>query len=203
MGPETKDQGLKIGAAECPGPRAKGKFKRSEVRGQRSEAVDGLDERIAERLESESYLALVRKAFRLWDQSDTDLKREYVRKLLVNAATTKLCDDDMVRLFLDWLESYHESHFKVIREVFQNPGSTRFTIWQRLHGEFLSLWLNCSGRGNFCRKSMKHTLTPKAYRICDGLTEGLIYFMIVLTPWAFGTTDRWSITVVGNKAQDF
>jgi len=133
--PKTKDQGLEVRTAECPGPRAKGKVKIT-VGGQRSEAVDGLDERIAERLESESYLALVRKAFRLWDQSDTDLKRQYIGKLLVNAAATKLCDDDMVRLFLDWLDSYHESHFKVVREIFQNPGSTRFKIWERLHGEF-------------------------------------------------------------------
>jgi len=59
-------------------PRAKSEGQIQEIRSQRSEvrgAVDGLDERIAERLESESYLALVRKAFRLWDQTDTDLKR--------------------------------------------------------------------------------------------------------------------------------
>jgi hypothetical protein len=35
--------------------------------------------------------------------------------------------------------------------------------------------------------------TPKAYRICDGITEGLIYFGVVFTQWAFGTTQNWSI----------
>lgn len=98
--------------------------------------LDSIGDKISERLESEGYLALVRKAFRLWDQADTDQKRQYIGKLLANAAATKLCDDDIVRLFLDWLDLYHESHFKVIREVFQNPGSTRYDIWERIHGKF-------------------------------------------------------------------
>ena len=34
---------------------------------------------------------------------------------------------------------------------------------------------------------------PKAYRICDGLTAALIFWMIVFTPWAFGTTQQWSL----------
>ena len=29
--------------------------------------------------------------------------------------------------------------------------------------------------------------------MCDLFTEGLIYFMVVFTPWAFGTTEEWSI----------
>src|SRR6266516_4013592 len=35
--------------------------------------------------------------------------------------------------------------------------------------------------------------TPKAYRICDGVTEGALYGMVVFAPWAFGATERWSI----------
>jgi len=31
------------------------------------------------------------------------------------------------------------------------------------------------------------------YRACEDLTEPLIYFMVVLSPWAFGTTQPWSI----------
>jgi hypothetical protein len=42
-------------------------------------------------------------------------------------------------------------------------------------------------------KSDSHHQTPKAYRVCDGLTAGLILFMAVFTPWAFGTTQPWSI----------
>src|SRR6266550_1231369 len=35
--------------------------------------------------------------------------------------------------------------------------------------------------------------TPKAHQICDGITEGVLYGMIVFAPWAFGATERWSI----------
>src|ERR1035437_9762214 len=31
------------------------------------------------------------------------------------------------------------------------------------------------------------------YRLCEDLTEPLIYFMVVVGPWAFGTTQSWSI----------
>jgi hypothetical protein len=40
-----------------------------------------------------------------------------------------------VRLFIDWLELYHESHFAVIREIFKSPGSTRFDIWFDPYGD--------------------------------------------------------------------
>ena len=35
--------------------------------------------------------------------------------------------------------------------------------------------------------------TPPAYRVCDGMTEAVLDFMIVFAPWAFGATERWSI----------
>jgi O-antigen ligase len=34
---------------------------------------------------------------------------------------------------------------------------------------------------------------PLVYRVCDGVSEGVIYFQVVFAPWAYGTTDRWSI----------
>ena len=33
----------------------------------------------------------------------------------------------------------------------------------------------------------------RLYHLCDGLTELLIYGLVVFTPWAFGTTQPWSI----------
>ena len=36
----------------------------------------------------------------------------------------------------------------------------------------------------------------RLHRISDGLTEGLIYFAILFGPWAFGTTQPWSIQVM-------
>lgn len=90
---------------------------------------------IDERIQSEDYLALVRKAFRTWDQADTDEKRKYVKNVITNAAGTRLCSDDVIRLFVDWLNLYHEAHFAVIREIYKNPGTSRFEIWDALYGE--------------------------------------------------------------------
>jgi hypothetical protein len=45
--------------------------------------------------------------------------------------------DDVVRLFMHWVKLYHEVHFAVIRESFQNPGLTSFEIWSELYGESL------------------------------------------------------------------
>lgn len=105
------------------------------------ETLEAIDERISnlgdtidERLEDPEYLKLVRQAFRTWDRAETDEKRAFVANLLSNAAGTRICSDDVIRLFVSWLDLYHEAHFAVIREVFQNPGSTRFDIWTGLYG---------------------------------------------------------------------
>lgn len=88
------------------------------------------------RIESEEYLGLVRRAFRSWDSAETLEKKGYIINLISNAAATQLCPDDMIRLFNDWLDLYHEAHFKVIREIYQNPGSTRYDIWNSISGVF-------------------------------------------------------------------
>ena len=54
--------------------------------------------------------------------------------LLTNAAGTSLCPDDLVRLFIDWLDHYHEAHFKVIAEIYKNRGCTRADIWANVYG---------------------------------------------------------------------
>ena len=95
-----------------------------------------LGEQIDDRIQSEEYLELVRKAFRAWDRADTDEKRRYVANLVANASGTRLCSDDVVRLFIDWLNTYHEAHFAVIREVYQHPDCTRYDIWEAIHDEF-------------------------------------------------------------------
>ena len=96
---------------------------------------DSLGENIEARIQSDEYLSLVRKAFRTWDEADTEEKRRYTANLIVNAAGTRVCSDDVVRLFLDWVDLYHEAHFAVIREIFQNPGSSRYEIWTAIYGE--------------------------------------------------------------------
>lgn len=99
------------------------------------ERFERLGDQINERLQSEDYLDLVRRAFRTWDQADTEEKRRYVANLVSNASGTRLCSDDVVRLFIDWLNLYHEAHFAVIREIHRNPGVTRYDIWMEIKGD--------------------------------------------------------------------
>jgi hypothetical protein len=97
--------------------------------------LDNFGDEIDDRLESPEYLALVRKTFREWDQADTDEKRRYLVNLILNAAGTRIASDDILRLFLDWIDSYHEAHFAVITEIYKNPGPTRYDIWVAVYGE--------------------------------------------------------------------
>lgn len=97
--------------------------------------LDSFGEEIQERINSPEYLALVRKTFRSWDQADTAEKRSMLKKLITNAAAIKLCSDDLIRLFISWIDQYHESHFLVIKEVYQNNGITRGKIWDKINGE--------------------------------------------------------------------
>jgi hypothetical protein len=95
-----------------------------------------LDEAVADRIESDAFLSLVRQGFRTWDEAETEEKRILIQKLLTNAAGTKLCPDDLVRLFIDWIDIYHEAHFKVIQVVYKNRLVTRAYIWQEIYGDF-------------------------------------------------------------------
>lgn len=98
------------------------------------ERFEDFGEELQERIQSEEYLTLVRVAFRSWDQAETEEKREYIRRLIGNAGGTKLCPDDLIRLFIAWIDLYHESHFAVIREIYRTPGITRAGIWRAIHG---------------------------------------------------------------------
>lgn len=98
-----------------------------------SSRLDGLGEEIQQRIESPEYLSLVRNAFHAWDEAETAEKREYIKRLISNAGATKLVEDDLVRLFISWINNYHESHFAVIKEIYKNPGITRGQIWDNIH----------------------------------------------------------------------
>jgi hypothetical protein len=97
---------------------------------------DSLGPEIEKRIQDEEYLKLVRRAFRIWDEASTEQKRQYIKNVVTNSAGTRLCSDDVVRLFLDWLSAYHESHFAVIRAVYNTAGVTRFEIWEEVYGAF-------------------------------------------------------------------
>ena len=100
------------------------------------ERFSSFGEEINTRLESTEYLTLVRKTFRQWDQSETLEKKAMLKKLITNSGVITLAQDDLVRLFLEWIEKYHEFHFTVIREIYNTPGISRGAIWQNIRGEY-------------------------------------------------------------------
>ncbi|MBX3743755.1 MAG: O-antigen ligase family protein [Verrucomicrobiae bacterium] len=53
--------------------------------------------------------------------------------------------------------------------------------------------LPVASRRRSARRRRPSTRAPRALTLADQLTEGLILFLVVFTPWAFGTTQTWSI----------
>jgi hypothetical protein len=99
------------------------------------ERLEELGEQADRRIEDPSYLGIVGEGFRIWDSAATQEKRDVVKHLLENSGGTTLCSDDVVRLFLSWIDSYHEIHFAVIREIHQAPGISRGKIWRNIYGQ--------------------------------------------------------------------
>lgn len=86
------------------------------------------------RAESEGYLRMVRKTFQGWDRADSDAKRHYFANLLANAAGTAYAPDDMVRLFIEWIDRFNDSHFRIIRHVYDYQPCTRYEIAEAFFG---------------------------------------------------------------------
>ena len=87
--------------------------------------LDLQDEAISERVESKFYQSLVKKTFREWSCAESEEKREYIRNILTNAAHCQVSSDDVVRMFIDWINQYSEMHFQVIGAIFNSDGITR------------------------------------------------------------------------------
>lgn len=96
--------------------------------------LDIHDEKIAERLESKEYQSLLKKTFREWSGAESEDKRTYIRNILVNAAASSMTSDEVVRLFIDWLKTYSELHFKVIAVIYKRGtnGVSRSGVWSGL-----------------------------------------------------------------------
>lgn len=90
------------------------------------------DEAIAARVESKEYQSLVKKTFREWSGAESEQKREYIRNILSNAAATQVSSDDVVRLYIDWINQYSEMHFQVIGAIYNSGGITRGLIWKKI-----------------------------------------------------------------------
>ena len=97
--------------------------------------LDMRDEVVVERVQSKEYQSLVRKTFRDWAATESERKREFVRNILSNAASTKIASDDVVRLFMDWIDAYSEMHFQVISVTYNSNGISRGEMWGRIGRE--------------------------------------------------------------------
>lgn len=94
--------------------------------------LDLQDEKIAKRIESKEYQSLIKKTFREWSGAENEEKRKYIRNILSNAAATDVSSDDVVRLFIDWINIYSELHFKVIGAIYNSNGISRGQIWKKI-----------------------------------------------------------------------
>lgn len=97
------------------------------------ERLDSMGSEIQDRIDSPEYLTLVRKNFRSWDEADTQDKKQMLKKLIANAGAKNLCPDDLIRLFINWIDLYHEAHFLVIKQIYKRPGITRAEIWDSIN----------------------------------------------------------------------
>lgn len=94
--------------------------------------LDLQDAAIAQRVESKEYQSLVKKTFREWSGAESDQKRVYIRNILSNAAASKVSSDDVVRMYIDWINQYSELHFQVIGAIYNASGITRGEIWRKI-----------------------------------------------------------------------
>ncbi len=92
-----------------------------------------LDRDVSDRIKSNQFQSLVQRCFRDWSGINSESKREYIRNMLVNAASSGVSNDEVVRLFIDWINLYSELHFQVINCIYRNSkGISRGQIWQEL-----------------------------------------------------------------------
>lgn len=88
---------------------------------------------VSERIKSNEFQSLVQRCFRDWSEINSEHKREYIRNILVNAASISISNDDVVRLFIDWIGQYSELHFQVIACIYRNKdGVSRGQIWKNI-----------------------------------------------------------------------
>lgn len=94
--------------------------------------LDLADEEISKRVESAEYQSLIKKTFREWSGAESNEKRVYIRNILANAASCQVSSDDVVRMYIDWINQYSEMHFQVIAAIYNSAGITRGQIWTKI-----------------------------------------------------------------------
>jgi hypothetical protein len=169
--------------------------------------LESLGSEIDARVQSEEYLTLVRKAFRVWDQADTYEKRGLIQNLLSNAGGTPLSEDDVVRLFIQWIDYYHEAHFAVMRTIFKRPRCTRSDMWREVHGrevaensaeaDLFKLLLRDLSTGGVIRQHRDTTADGQFVRKTPTKTPKR-YGMRVMKS-AFDDTEEYELTELGRQ----
>jgi hypothetical protein len=96
--------------------------------------LDTNDPKVEERARSPEYASLLRRAFRDWSAAESEEKRVLVRNILIGAAGSRLCSDDVLKQFLQWVNLYSEAHFKIVRTIYKYPRATRAEIWDQVDG---------------------------------------------------------------------
>jgi len=99
------------------------------------ERINFQDVTIEERVTGPEYLSLIKQVYRDWSAGDSEKKRIHLRNLLANAAECRLTSDNVVSLFIKWINEFSELHLDVISLVYKNKGITRYSMWQELYGE--------------------------------------------------------------------
>lgn len=94
--------------------------------------IDMQDEKISQRVHSKEYQSLVKKTFREWSGAESAEKRKLIRNILANAAASDISNDDVIRLFIDWIDQYSELHFQVIGAIYNTNGISRGAIWTKI-----------------------------------------------------------------------
>ena len=93
--------------------------------------LDKINLDVSERIKSSKFQSLVEKSFSNWSDINCEVKREYIRNVLVNAASTSISSDEVVKMFIEWINKYSELHFQVIACIYRNQnGISRGKIWE-------------------------------------------------------------------------
>lgn len=94
--------------------------------------LDMQDEKISLRVDSKEYQSLLKKTFREWSGAESESKRVLIRNILSNAACSNVSSDDVVRMFIDWINGYSELHFQVIGAIYNADGISRGGVWRKI-----------------------------------------------------------------------
>lgn len=81
--------------------------------------IDLQDEQIGQKVSSSEFQSLSKKAFRDWGAAESEDKRVYIRNILSNTAADKsnAYSYDVIRMFLDWIKTYSDLHFNVVKII--------------------------------------------------------------------------------------